>query len=97
MSSAARHDRLDALRGLAMVWMTVFHFCFDLNHFGHIRQDFYGDPFWTWQRTAIVSLFLWGVYAGHKAGLGRLRRISFGIGYGFMGLFVLLVELALTH
>ncbi|MBK6748078.1 DUF1624 domain-containing protein [Ottowia sp.] len=56
--SAARHDRLDALRGLAMVWMTAYHFCFDLNHFGHIRQDFYGDPFWTWQRTAIVSLFL---------------------------------------
>ena len=49
------------------------------------------------QLLAIVSLFVWGVYAGHKAGLGRLRRISFGIGYGFMGLFVLLVELALTH
>ena len=41
-----------------MVWMTVFHFCFDLQHFGYTRQDFYTDPFWTWQRTAIVSLFL---------------------------------------
>jgi uncharacterized membrane protein len=38
--------------------MTVFHFCFDLTHFGYLRQDFYNDPFWTWQRTAIVSLFL---------------------------------------
>nr|WP_316644628.1 heparan-alpha-glucosaminide N-acetyltransferase [uncultured Roseateles sp.] len=54
----ARHARLDALRGLAMVWMTAFHFSFDLNHFGWIRQDFYRDPFWTWQRTCIVSLFL---------------------------------------
>ena len=55
-----RHDRLDALRGAAIVWMAVFHFCFDLNHFGWLqpRQDFYGDPFWTLQRSAIVSLFL---------------------------------------
>ena len=55
-----RHARLDALRGAAMVWMAVFHLCFDLNHFGWLapRQDFYGDPLWTAQRTAIVSLFL---------------------------------------
>ncbi len=55
---ARRFDSIDALRGLAIVWMTLFHFCFDLNHFGWLRQDFYNDPFWTWQRSAIVSLFL---------------------------------------
>lgn len=54
-----RLDRLDALRGLAMVWMTVFHFSFDLNQFRLIpRQNFYADPFWTWQRLCIVTLFL---------------------------------------
>jgi uncharacterized membrane protein len=53
-----RFDRLDALRGGAMVWMAVFHFCFDLNHFRFIRQSFQTDPFWTGQRTAIVTLFL---------------------------------------
>jgi len=53
-----RLERIDLLRAAAMVWMTVFHFCFDLNHFGFIEQNFYRDPFWTWQRTAIVSLFL---------------------------------------
>jgi len=55
-----RFDRLDALRGLAIVWMALFHFAFDLNHFGLLwpRQNFYGDPFWTTQRTMIVSLFL---------------------------------------
>lgn len=58
MPKTTRFDRLDALRGLAIVWMTAFHFCFDLNHFGWIRQDFYRDPTWTGQRTAIVSLFL---------------------------------------
>ena len=40
--------------------MALFHFCFDLNHFGMLtpKQNFYTDPFWTEQRTAIVSLFL---------------------------------------
>lgn len=58
--AGVRHDRLDALRGAAIVWMAAFHLCFDLNHFGWLapRQDFYADPFWTLQRTAIVSLFL---------------------------------------
>jgi uncharacterized membrane protein len=55
-----RFDRLDALRGAAIVWMVAFHFSFDLNHLGWIapRQDFYHDPFWTGQRSCIVSLFL---------------------------------------
>jgi uncharacterized membrane protein len=57
-AATPRFDRLDALRGLAIVWMAAFHFAFDLNHFRFIRQDFYRDPFWTWQRTCIVTLFL---------------------------------------
>lgn len=55
---AARHGTLDALRGVAVLWMTCFHFAFDLNHFGFIHQDFYRDPLWTVQRTCILSLFL---------------------------------------
>lgn len=54
----ARFAYLDALRGFAMLWMAVFHFCFDLNQYGYIRQDFYHSPIWTWQRIAIVSVFL---------------------------------------
>jgi uncharacterized membrane protein len=38
--SPSRADRLDALRGAAIVWMVGFHFCFDLNHFGWLQQDF---------------------------------------------------------
>ena len=38
--------------------MVAFHFCFDLNHFKFIQQNFYIDPFWTVQRAVIVSLFL---------------------------------------
>ena len=67
--SPSRSDRLDALRGVAMVWMAAFHFSFDLNHFGWIKQDFYRDPVWTWQRTAIVSLFLFCAGGGQALAL----------------------------
>lgn len=53
-----RFDRLDALRAVAILWMAVFHFCFDLDHFKFIDQNFYRDPFWTVQRTMIVTLFV---------------------------------------
>ncbi len=68
---APRLERLDALRGLAMLWMTAFHLCFDLNYFGWIRQDFYRDPVWTWQRTAIVSLFLLCAGAGQAVAMSH--------------------------
>jgi uncharacterized membrane protein len=70
--ASPRFDRIDALRGVAIVWMTAYHFCFDLNYFGWIRQDFYRDPVWTWQRTAIVSLFLF------CAGLGQAVAFAQG-------------------
>ena len=57
-SSHQRFDRLDALRGIAIVWMAVYHFFFDLNHFRIIQQNFYTDPFWTTQRSFIVAIFL---------------------------------------
>jgi uncharacterized membrane protein len=55
-----RFDSVDALRGIAIVWMALFHFSFDLSYFNLVRppQNFYLDPFWTNQRTCIVSLFL---------------------------------------
>jgi uncharacterized membrane protein len=70
--ASRRFDRIDALRGAAIVWMTAFHFCFDLDHFGWIGEDFQRDPFWTWQRTAIVSLFLF------CAGLGQAVAVAQG-------------------
>ncbi len=71
-----RFDAVDALRGLAMVWMTVFHFCFDLSLFRYWPQDFLHDPFWTLQRTAIVGLFLF------CAGLGQALALHQGQGWG---------------
>ena len=67
-----RFDSIDTLRGLAIVWMTCFHFSFDLNHYGWLQQNFYADPFWTLQRSAIVSLFLF------CAGLGQAVAVAQG-------------------
>jgi uncharacterized membrane protein len=67
----SRYDSIDALRGLAIVWMTVFHFCFDLNHFGWIKLQMLTDPVWTIQRTLIVSLFLFCAGLGQAVALAR--------------------------
>ena len=65
----ARLERLDALRGVAIVWMAIFHFCFDLSHFKFIQQNFYTDPFWTLQRAMIVSLFMFVAGVGQAIAL----------------------------
>jgi uncharacterized membrane protein len=70
-SSTKRLETLDALRGLAMVWMTIYHFSFDLNYFDWIQQDFYRNPIWTWQRSLIVSLFLFCVGWSQAANVSR--------------------------
>ncbi len=66
---SSRFAAIDALRGLALVWMTVFHFCFDLSQFGYWRQDLYHDPFWTLQRTVILSTFLFCAGMGQAVAL----------------------------
>jgi len=72
---SSRFDRIDALRGVAMLWMAAFHFCFDLNHFGLLspKQNFYADPLWTLQRTCIVSLFLFCAGLGQAVALGSAQ------------------------
>lgn len=71
----SRYDSIDALRGAAVVWMTAFHFSFDLSYYRWTHQDFYRDPVWTWQRTCIVSLFLF------CAGLGQAIATAQGQGW----------------
>jgi len=70
VSTAPRLLVVDLLRGVAMVWMTGFHFCFDLQHAGYLKANFYADPFWTLQRIAIVSLFVF------CAGLGQAIAVE---------------------
>ncbi|MHB1677369.1 MAG: heparan-alpha-glucosaminide N-acetyltransferase [Sulfuriferula sp.] len=49
---------VDATRGAAVVLMVFYHFCFDLNYFGLIHQDFNDSPFWLTLRAVIVTCFL---------------------------------------
>lgn len=57
-TAAGRIAGIDALRGLAVIAMVAFHFCFDLAHFGVLAANFYRDPFWLHARTGILSTFL---------------------------------------
>ncbi len=49
---------VDVVRGIALVLMAAYHFCFDLNYFGLTRIDFNHAPFWLAARAFIVTLFL---------------------------------------
>jgi uncharacterized membrane protein len=69
----ARIASLDALRGLAIVAMIVYHFCFDLRYFGITRSDFEHDLRWLAARTLILSSFL--LIAGISAVLANHRSM----------------------
>lgn len=77
LPAPARADRLDVLRGVAIVWMAAYHFAFDLNHFGWLqpRQHFNADALWVVQRTCILSLFLF------CAGFGQALALHAGQGW----------------
>ncbi len=92
-NASSRYESLDTLRGAAIVWMTLFHFSFDLNHFGYIKADFYADPFWTGQRSAIVSLFLFCAGLGQAVAVQQGQSWSrFGRRWGQVALAALLVS-----
>lgn len=58
---APRTDRLavvDGARTVAIVLMVVYHFCFDLRHFGVIAADFEHDVVWLVARGVILTSFL---------------------------------------
>jgi uncharacterized membrane protein len=56
----------DLLRGIAVVLMVFFHFCFDLAYFGKLAVQTNIDPEWVALRTLIVTLF--AAVAGFSTG-----------------------------
>ncbi len=63
---------LDQVRGLAVLFMLIFHFTYDLTLFNHITLDM-REGFWYLFPRLIVFLFLWSVGASlelvHGAGI----------------------------
>jgi uncharacterized membrane protein len=75
----ARPTRLalvDALRGLAVAQMIVYHFIYDLNYFGWVSLRMLVDQPWVGWRAAIVTQFLLLV------GVSLVLRTSFKPGLG---------------
>ncbi|MEP6608455.1 MAG: heparan-alpha-glucosaminide N-acetyltransferase [Burkholderiaceae bacterium] len=68
---SARLPLIDALRGLAVAQMIVYHFIYDLSYFGWLGLAMTRDQPWVAWRTAIVTQFLLLV------GVGLVLRTSF--------------------
>lgn len=67
---------LDLYRGLAVLLMIAFHFCWDLRNFGFIDFSIY-DPFWVYFRRIILILFLTAVGWSTYVALAKNSAASF--------------------
>ncbi|HQZ11928.1 MAG TPA: heparan-alpha-glucosaminide N-acetyltransferase [Devosia sp.] len=71
--SRQRIPLVDALRGVAIVAMVVYHTCWDLYYTGIINTNVIEDPAWLTFQRSIVVLFLLlvgaGLVLGHGAGI----------------------------
>ena len=80
-----RAHYLDALRGMAVVWMIIFHAAYDLRLFNFIKWDF-GSGFWYGFPRVIAFTFLFCVGLslnyGHvpKPNWKSIRKRSFKLG-----------------
>ncbi|MDF1876493.1 DUF1624 domain-containing protein [Sulfurimonas sp. SAG-AH-194-L11] len=75
-----RLQGLDIFRGVAIVLMVIFHFCFDLKNFGYVDFDLKHGEFWKYFRYLIVSMFIFsaGISAqlAHKNGINLQKLLK---------------------
>ncbi len=78
-TSSNRFSLIDSLRGLAVVLMIIFHFCFDLRYFGFVDWDVPNGPGWWQFRYLILSLFIGtvGISLSLARGAGFNRKAFF--------------------
>ncbi len=82
-NTGARLHLIDAARGIAIAAMVVYHFSWDLRHFGYIAADVTHDPGWRLFARSIAGSFLFIVgvslvlasRSGFRAGR-YLRRLA---------------------
>ena len=71
--SQQRLHYLDVMRGIAIILMVIYHFCFDLDNFNYIQINMDTDLFWRGLRAFIISLFL--TTMGMSLALTHAKRI----------------------
>lgn len=75
---AARIHQVDALRGIALACMIVFHFSWDLDFFGITDMGVAESRAWQWFAKSIAATFLFTVGISlHLAHAGGVRMPSF--------------------
>jgi len=57
-AGTSRIPAIDAARGVAIIAMVAYHFCFDLRYFGITHSDFEHDPRWLAARSLILGSFM---------------------------------------
>ena len=104
--NTAQNDRywdLDALRGLAILAMIIFHLIFDLSYFGLISADTIYKPGWVFFQQIIAGIFLfvagvgfdlchgqrikWQYIKRRMLILGLLSALISGVTFMIFGLF----------
>lgn len=85
---------LDALRGIAIILMAIFHFCYDLWFFEYIEMNT-KDPFWVGFRIVIITLFFsvsgYSLVLAYEHGI-RWKKFLFR--WGQVGLAAAVITLA---
>ena len=85
--ATTRIQWIDALRGIAIILMVIFHFCYDLRYFGWVNWNVPNGPGWWPFRYVILTLFIFtmgmSLSLAHASGI-RWKR--FGIRLGQMAL-----------
>ena len=73
-NSCIRYPMIDIIRGIAVIFMIIFHIFYDLKIFGYNNISFQSDPFWFSFPRLIVFLFL--ISAGLSLPLAHPSKIS---------------------
>lgn len=69
----SRIQWIDALRGIAIILMVIFHFCYDLRYFGYVDWNVPNGPNWWPFRYVILTLFIFTL--GMSLSLAHSTRV----------------------